>query len=118
MTVSTRTIYRDIAALQSLGAPIRGEAGIGYQLERGYFLPPLSYSLSGLGRLCFGSQPVKVHEYLGLIVHVRGLLPPNQPFHRDGSGGLTAAVVAGERRRCAESPMKPTVPVRARRWCR
>jgi len=41
--VSTRTIYRDIASLQAIGAPIRGESGLGYQLERGYFLPPLQF---------------------------------------------------------------------------
>ena len=39
--VSERTIYRDIAALIAEGAPIRGEAGIGYVLEAGFFLPPL-----------------------------------------------------------------------------
>lgn len=38
--VSVRTIYRDMATLQAMGAPVRGEAGVGYQLETGYFLPP------------------------------------------------------------------------------
>lgn len=41
MEVSPRTIYRDIAALQSAGAPIDGEAGVGYRLDRSYHLPPL-----------------------------------------------------------------------------
>lgn len=39
--VSERTIYRDIATLVGEGAPIRGEAGTGYVLEHGFFLPPL-----------------------------------------------------------------------------
>ncbi|WP_322965634.1 helix-turn-helix transcriptional regulator [Sphingomonas fuzhouensis] len=39
--VSVRTIYRDMVTLQAMGAPVRGEPGIGYQLEQGYFLPPL-----------------------------------------------------------------------------
>src|SRR5579871_4300835 len=39
--VSERTIYRDIAALIAQGAPIRGEAGLGYVLGPGMFLPPL-----------------------------------------------------------------------------
>ena len=39
--VSVRTIYRDMVTLQAMGAPVRGEPGVGYQLERGYFLPPL-----------------------------------------------------------------------------
>ncbi len=40
--VSDRTIYRDLDALRALGAPIEGEAGVGYVMARGYFLPPLS----------------------------------------------------------------------------
>lgn len=41
--VSERTIYRDMASLSALGAPVRGESGLGYQLEKGYFLPPLRF---------------------------------------------------------------------------
>ncbi len=39
--VSVRTIYRDIASLADDGAPISGEAGLGYVLGPGHFLPPL-----------------------------------------------------------------------------
>ncbi|WP_420345692.1 helix-turn-helix transcriptional regulator [Pelagibius sp.] len=39
--VSQRTAYRDLSALAQMGAPVRGEPGLGYQLERGYFLPPI-----------------------------------------------------------------------------
>ncbi|AIC19937.1 MULTISPECIES: helix-turn-helix transcriptional regulator [Pseudomonas] len=41
LEVSERTLYRDIAELTALGAPIHGEAGIGYVLRSGLFLPPL-----------------------------------------------------------------------------
>jgi predicted DNA-binding transcriptional regulator YafY len=41
LEVSERTIYRDIAELAAQGAPIEGEAGIGYVLKPGLFLPPL-----------------------------------------------------------------------------
>lgn len=44
LDVSERTIYRDIAALAAEGAPIQGEAGIGYVLGPGLFLPPLMLS--------------------------------------------------------------------------
>jgi len=40
LEVSTRTIYRDIAALQAMRTPIEGESGIGYIMRRGYDLPP------------------------------------------------------------------------------
>ncbi len=39
--VSERTLYRDIAELIAQGAPIYGEAGVGYVLRQGMFLPPL-----------------------------------------------------------------------------
>ena len=32
MKVSERSIYRDIARMRSEGAPVRGEAGVGYVL--------------------------------------------------------------------------------------
>ncbi|QIE54856.1 WYL domain-containing protein [Pikeienuella piscinae] len=41
LEVSPRTIYRDIAALRASGAPIDGEAGVGYRLDKSYHLPPL-----------------------------------------------------------------------------
>ncbi|WP_169545666.1 helix-turn-helix transcriptional regulator [Sneathiella aquimaris] len=52
--VSTRTVYRDIATLQELGAPIRGESGLGYQIEKGYFLPPLHFDTDELDALSLG----------------------------------------------------------------
>ena len=39
--VSVRTLYRDVQTLIGLGAPIDGEAGVGYMLKPGFFLPPL-----------------------------------------------------------------------------
>lgn len=52
--VSTRTIYRDIASLQGIGAPIRGESGLGYQLEKGYFLPPLQFDAEEMEAIMLG----------------------------------------------------------------
>jgi predicted DNA-binding transcriptional regulator YafY len=44
LEVSERTIYRDVADLIAQGAPIEGEAGVGYILRPGLFLPPLMFS--------------------------------------------------------------------------
>ncbi len=41
MEVSERTIYRDLSELAAQGAPVEGEAGVGYVLRPGLFLPPL-----------------------------------------------------------------------------
>lgn len=42
--VSLRTIYRDIAALQAMGVPIDGAAGVGYLIRPGFSLPPLHFT--------------------------------------------------------------------------
>jgi predicted DNA-binding transcriptional regulator YafY len=41
LQVSERTIYRDLSELAAQGAPVQGEAGVGYVLRPGLFLPPL-----------------------------------------------------------------------------
>ena len=41
--VSLRTLYRDIESLKAQGAPIDGEAGIGFVLRPGFLLPPLMF---------------------------------------------------------------------------
>lgn len=52
--VSRRSVYRDIETLRSLGAPVDGEAGIGYRLSDGFFLPPLAFSTDELDALILG----------------------------------------------------------------
>jgi predicted DNA-binding transcriptional regulator YafY len=56
--VSTRTVYRDVRDLQSAGVPIRGEAGVGYRMERGFELPPLTFSAEELEGLALGARMV------------------------------------------------------------
>ena len=41
LEVSKRSVYRDIADLIGQRVPIRGEAGLGYVLDRGFDMPPL-----------------------------------------------------------------------------
>jgi predicted DNA-binding transcriptional regulator YafY len=54
--VSLRTIYRDIAALQALGADIDGEPGMGYVLRPGFLLPPMSFTDEEIQALVAGAQ--------------------------------------------------------------
>ena len=54
--VSLRTLYRDIRTLQSQGAHIEGEAGIGYVLRPGYMLPPLMFSDEEIEALALGTR--------------------------------------------------------------
>ena len=56
--VSLRTLYRDIATLQAQGAPIEGEAGLGYVLRPGFVLPPLMFGADEVDALILGLRLV------------------------------------------------------------
>lgn len=59
LEVSERTIYRDIADLQSTGVPIDGEAGIGYIMRSGFDLPPLMFTRDEIVALVTGARMVR-----------------------------------------------------------
>ena len=56
MGVSLRTVYRDIATLVKQGAPIEGEAGVGFILRPGFLLPPLMFRDEEIEALLLGSR--------------------------------------------------------------
>ena len=59
LEVSTRTIYIDIADLNTSGVPIIGEAGVGYMLSRNYVVKPLMFGIEELDALMLGARMVK-----------------------------------------------------------
>jgi predicted DNA-binding transcriptional regulator YafY len=59
LEVSVRTVYRDIQTLIDLGAPLEGEAGLGYLLRAGFFLPPLMFGEEELEALVLGARWVQ-----------------------------------------------------------
>jgi len=59
LEVSDRTIYRDIADLQSTGVPIDGEAGVGYLMREGFDLPPLMFTRDEIVALVAGARMVR-----------------------------------------------------------
>lgn len=58
LSVSLRTIYRDIDALRRAGARIDGEAGYGYTLEEDPALPPMMFSHDEMEALVLGLREV------------------------------------------------------------
>ncbi len=54
LNISIRTLYRDIATLQSQGADIEGEPGVGYIFRPGFFVPPLMFSHTEMEALMLG----------------------------------------------------------------
>jgi predicted DNA-binding transcriptional regulator YafY len=83
LSVSLRTLYRDIASLQGQGAEIEGEAGAGYVLKPGFWLPPLMLSGEEIEALVLGARWVgaRTDEALALAAHnaiakISTVLPP------------------------------------------
>ncbi len=66
LKVSVRTLYRDMQVLKDLGAPVEGEAGIGYILRAGFFLPPLMFTREELEALVLGARWVGTQPDAGL----------------------------------------------------
>lgn len=56
MSVSVRTIYRDIDTLVAQGASIAGEAGVGFVMRPGFTLPPLMFRDDEIEALILGSR--------------------------------------------------------------
>lgn len=57
--ISTRTVYRDLAALQEAGVPLAAEAGEGYSLVEGYHLPPIMFTHAEASALFVGGEFVQ-----------------------------------------------------------
>ena len=56
LSVSERTVYRDIRDLIASGTPIEGAAGVGYTLRREYDLPPLMFDADEVQALVVGAR--------------------------------------------------------------
>ncbi|MFO1061052.1 MAG: YafY family protein [Dongiaceae bacterium] len=56
LEVSQRSVYRDIADLVGQRVPIRGEAGLGYVLDRDFDMPPLMLTPDEIEAAVLGAQ--------------------------------------------------------------
>ena len=90
--ISIRTLYRDIATLQTQGAPIDGEPGLGYILRPGFMLPPLMFSEEEIEALVLGSRWVadRGDTRLGnaarnALAKITAVLPPDLRDDADNS---------------------------------
>jgi len=120
LSVSLRTVYRDVADLQLSGVPIEGEAGIGYVLRKGADIPPLMFNVEELEALVVGSRFVRAFAGTRLstaaraaLLKIEAVLPPElrartqrsrifaprRPDHADSAGvidHLHAAIAANQ----------------------
>jgi predicted DNA-binding transcriptional regulator YafY len=97
--VSLRTIYRDIRTLVAQGAPIEGEAGIGFILQPGFTLPPLMFSgdeiealLLGSGMVARAADPELAKAARNALAKISAVLPANRGSEIDVSGLLAGPI--------------------------
>ena len=57
--ICTRTVYRDIQDLMDSGVPITGEAGVGYVIDKQYYLPPVTFDADELEAIGLGISMVR-----------------------------------------------------------
>lgn len=93
--VSLRTLYRDVASLQAMGAEIEGEAGLGYVLKPGFHLPPLMFRPDELQALALGARWVADRADADLsdaarnaLSRISAVLPPDLKADLDASALL------------------------------
>ena len=67
-SVSVRTIYRDIRALEQAGVPIITEEGKGYLLMEGYTIPPLMFTEAQANALIIAEQLVLKNKDTSFII--------------------------------------------------
>lgn len=57
--ICTRTVYRDLHALMDSGVPITGEAGVGYVIDKRFYLPPIAFDEAELEAIGLGISMVR-----------------------------------------------------------
>ncbi len=73
-SISLRTVYRDVKALEEAGVPVIGEAGTGYRLMEGYKLPPVMFNQDEATALLTASKLVQSKTDAGTSKHYTAAL--------------------------------------------
>ena len=99
--VSLRTVYRDIKTLVAQGAPIEGEAGIGYVLRPGFTLPPMMFSndeiealILGSGMVARAADPALAKAARDALAKITAVLPGDRS-NASGASGVLAGPIPG-----------------------
>ncbi len=90
LSVSERTIYRDIQDLSLSGVPVHGEAGCGYRLLPGFELPPLMLT------------PLEVEATVAALCMVRTWSGEQMGQAADSTREKLLAILSAQRRLVAE----------------
>jgi len=88
--VSLRTVYRDIKVITESGIPINSEAGVGYSLGKGFYLPPLMFTENEVKALVLGARMIQRYGDDGMchasnqaLYKIEVSLPEHLKLHLD-----------------------------------
>jgi len=73
-SISLRTVYRDVRALEEAGVPVIGEAGTGYKLMEGYKLPPVMFNQDEASALLTAAKLVQSKTDASISKHYQSAL--------------------------------------------
>jgi predicted DNA-binding transcriptional regulator YafY len=115
LSVSVRTIYRDIDTLVAQGASIAGEAGVGFVMRPGFLLPPLMFRDEEIEALMLGSRWVAqlpdaplARAAADAVAKIMAVLP-DRLRHRVEDAGLFAVPRAAARDRIDASIVREAI---------
>ncbi len=87
-SISLRTVYRDIHALDEAGVPVIGEAGVGYKLMEGYKLPPVMFNQDEASALLTAAKLVQSKtdasiskHYISALDKIKAVLRVSEKDH-------------------------------------
>ncbi|KKO92007.1 DeoR faimly transcriptional regulator [Sphingobacterium sp. Ag1] len=99
-SVSKRTIYRDIRALEDAGVPILTEEGKGYALMDGYKIPPVMFTESEANALITAEQLILknkdasfVKDYTDAVNKIKAVLRNNT---KNKANMLSSRILSGQ----------------------
>jgi predicted DNA-binding transcriptional regulator YafY len=123
LAVSLRTVYRDIQTLIAQGAPIDGEAGIGYVLRPGFTLPPLMFSHDEIEALVLGSgmvaraaDPALAKAARNALAKIRAVLPAGRNDQAGASGLLAGPIKPAIDDRVDLAPVRSAIREEQKIW--
>jgi predicted DNA-binding transcriptional regulator YafY len=121
--VSLRTIYRDIQMLSTKGAPIEGEAGLGYVLRPGFTVPPLMFSSDEIDALVLGSgmvaraaDPALAKAARNALAKIAAVLPAGRHDETSASGVAAGRVTSAEKDRVDMAPIRNAIRKEHKIW--
>ncbi|MCC8469028.1 helix-turn-helix transcriptional regulator [Xanthomonas phaseoli] len=121
--VSQRSVYRDIDTLRALGAPLEGQAGVGYCLKPGFFLPSLAFSQEELDAVMLGLDWVKQRADPALARNGESALAKILSARKHGDGAGTdiappAILTAASTSESVDHPQTAVLRDAIRRQCK